>query len=286
MRQLIISHSITNRESPSVEKYFQEINKFRILSPEEEVHLSVLIKNGDKAALETLVKANLRFVVSVAKQFQNQGLSLLDLINEGNIGLIKAAGLFDHTRGFKFISYAIWWIRQYILQALAGSSRMVRLPINKLAQNKSIERAHVALEQKLERKASEVELAEVMNLDICEISSGLVSGRHVSLDVPVSDDEEGTMLDMLEDPKAGKFENHSLHAESLKWEIERAFQMLTPRQKEIICDFFGIGTEFPLSLEEISEKFSLSSERIRQIKDKALTRLRNNGNAQVLRSYL
>jgi RNA polymerase primary sigma factor len=287
MRQLKITKSITNRESQSLEKYLQEIGKVELITPEEEVKLAVRIKQGDQKALDKLTKANLRFVVSVAKQYQNQGLSLPDLINEGNLGLIKAAQRFDETRGFKFISYAVWWIRQSILQALAEQSRIVRLPLNKVGLTNRIQKAYSTLEQEFEREPSAEELAELLELDIEEVSSTLgIAARHVSMDTPLSEGEENTLIDVLENPNAERAETNIEHKESLKQEIDRSLRTLTERQKEVICFFFGIGVDHPMSLEDIGERFNLTRERVRQIKDKAITKLRSNTRSKMLRSYL
>jgi RNA polymerase primary sigma factor len=287
MRQLKITKSITNRESQSLEKYLQEIGKVELISPEEEVKLAIRIKQGDQTALDKLTKANLRFVVSVAKQYQNQGLSLPDLINEGNLGLIKAAQRFDETRGFKFISYAVWWIRQSVLQALAEQSRIVRLPLNKVGLTNRIQKAYSKLEQEFEREPTTEELAEMLELDIEEISSTLgIAARHVSVDTPLSEGEDNTLLDVLENANAERAETNIEHKESLKQEIDRSMQSLTERQKEVICFFFGIGIDHPMSLEDIGGKFNLTRERVRQIKDKAITKLRSNSRSQSLRSYL
>jgi RNA polymerase primary sigma factor len=287
MRQLKITKSITNRESQSLEKYLQEIGKVELISPEEEVKLAIRIKQGDQKALDKLTKANLRFVVSVAKQYQNQGLSLPDLINEGNLGLIKAAQRFDETRGFKFISYAVWWIRQSILQALAEQSRIVRLPLNKVGLTNRIQKAYSQLEQEFEREPSAEELAEILELDIEEVSSTLgIAARHVSMDTPLSEGEENTLIDVLENPNAELANSNIEHKESLKMEIDRSLKTLTERQKEVICFFFGIGVDHPMSLEDIGEKFNLTRERVRQIKDKAITKLRSNSRSKMLRSYL
>ncbi|HTR30881.1 MAG TPA: RNA polymerase sigma factor RpoD/SigA [Puia sp.] len=287
MRQLKITKSITNRESQSLEKYLQEIGKVELISPEEEVKLAIRIKQGDQRALDKLTKANLRFVVSVAKQYQNQGLSLPDLINEGNLGLIKAAQRFDETRGFKFISYAVWWIRQSILQALAEQSRIVRLPLNKVGLTNRIQKAYSQLEQEFEREPSAEELAEVLELDIEEVSSSLgIAARHVSMDTPLSEGEDNTLIDVLENPNAELANSNIEHKESLKQEIDRSLKTLTERQKEVICFFFGIGVDHPMSLEDIGEKFNLTRERVRQIKDKAITKLRSNSRSKMLRSYL
>ena len=287
MRQLKITKSITNRESQSLEKYLQEIGKVDLITPEEEVKLARLIKQGDQKALDRLTKANLRFVVSVAKQYQNQGLSLPDLINQGNLGLIKAAQRFDETRGFKFISYAVWWIRQSILQALAEQSRIVRLPLNKVGLTNRIQKAYSQLEQEFEREPSAEELATMLEIDIEEVSATLgISARHVSVDTPLAEGEDNTLLDVLENPNAVKTDNELDHTESLKVEIERSLKTLTERQKEVICYFFGIGVDHPMSLEDIGEKFSLTRERVRQIKDKAITKLRTVNRCKLLRTYL
>jgi RNA polymerase primary sigma factor len=287
MRQLKISKSITNRESQSLEKYLQEIGKVELISPEEEVRLATLIKQGDQKALDRLTKANLRFVVSVAKQYQNQGLSLPDLINEGNVGLIKAAQRFDETRGFKFISYGVWWIRQSILQALAEQSRIVRLPLNKVGLTNKIQKAFSLLEQQYEREPSAEELAEMLDMDIEEVTSTLgINARHISMDSPLSDGEESTLMDVMENPNAEKTDGELYHNQSLKTEIDRSLKTLTDRQKEVICFFFGIGVDHPLSLEDIGERFSLTRERVRQIKDKAITKLKAASRGTMLRTYL
>ncbi|SEN04956.1 sigma-70 family RNA polymerase sigma factor [Niastella yeongjuensis] len=287
MRQLKITKSITNRESQSLEKYLQEIGKVELISPEEEVKLAGLIKQGNQAALDKLTKANLRFVVSVAKQYQNQGLSLPDLINEGNLGLIKAAQRFDETRGFKFISYAVWWIRQSILQALAEQSRIVRLPLNKVGLTNKIQKAYSQLEQEFEREPSPEELAELLELETEEVSATLgIAARHVSMDTPLSEGEDNTLVDVLVNPNAEYANTNIEHKESLKQEIERSMKMLTERQKEVICYFFGIGVDHPMSLEDIGDKFNLTRERVRQIKDKAITKLRTNSRSKALRGYL
>lgn len=287
MRQLKITKSITNRESQSLEKYLQEIGKVELISPEEEVRLARRIKQGDQSALDKLTKANLRFVVSVAKQYQNQGLSLPDLINEGNLGLIKAAQRFDETRGFKFISYAVWWIRQSILQALAEQSRIVRLPLNKVGLTNKIQKAFSQLEQEFEREPSPEELADLLELETEEVSATLgIAARHVSMDTPLSEGEDNTLVDVLENPNAEYANTNIEHRESLKQEIERSMKMLTERQKEVICYFFGLGVDHPMSLEDIGDKFNLTRERVRQIKDKAITKLRTNSRSRALRSYL
>ena len=287
MRQLKITKSITNRESQSLEKYLQEIGKVELISPEEEVRLAGLIRQGDQLALDRLTKANLRFVVSVAKQYQNQGLSLPDLINEGNLGLIKSAQRFDETRGFKFISYAVWWIRQSILQSLAEQARIVRLPLNKVGLTNRIQKAFSQLEQEFEREPSADEIAELLKLDIDEVTSTLsINARHVSMDTPLSEGEDGTLIDLMENPNAVRTERNIEHDESLKVEIERSLKALTERQKEVICYFFGIGIDHPMSLEDIGDHFSLTRERVRQIKDKAITKLKTTNRSRILRSYL
>jgi RNA polymerase primary sigma factor len=287
MRQLKITKSITNRESQSLEKYLQEIGKVELIGPEEEVKLARKIKQGDQAALDKLTKANLRFVVSVAKQYQNQGLSLPDLINEGNLGLIKAAQRFDETRGFKFISYAVWWIRQSILQSLAEQSRIVRLPLNKVGLTNRIQKAFSKLEQEYEREPSPEELATLLELDTDEVSATLgIGARHISMDTPLAEGEDNTLVDVMENPNAERAETNIEHNESLKQEIERSLRTLTERQKEVICYFFGIGVDHPMSLEDIGDKFNLTRERVRQIKDKAITKLRTNSRSKELRGYL
>jgi RNA polymerase primary sigma factor len=287
MRQLKITKSITNRESQSLEKYLQEIGKVELISSEEEVRLAALIRQGCQKSLDRLTKANLRFVVSVAKQYQNQGLSLPDLINEGNLGLIKAAQRFDETRGFKFISYAVWWIRQSILQALAEQSRIVRLPLNKVGLTNRIQKAFSQLEQQFEREPSAEELAELLEMDLDEVSASLsISSRHVSMDTPISEGEDGTLLDVLENPNAERTDGELDHTQSLKTEIDRSLKTLTERQKEVICYFFGIGVDHPMSLEDIGERFNLTRERVRQIKDKAITKLRTTNRVNLLRTYL
>ncbi len=287
MRQLKITKSITNRESQSLEKYLQEIGKVDLITPEEEVQLAIRIKQGDQRALEKLTKANLRFVVSVAKQYQNQGLSLSDLINEGNLGLIKAAQRFDETRGFKFISYAVWWIRQSILQALAEQSRIVRLPLNKVGLSNKISKAYSQLEQEYEREPSTEELAELLDIGTEEVETTLgVAARHVSVDAPFVDSEDNSLLDVLENPNADAADADLEHHDSLRCEIERSLSTLTDRQRDVIKLYFGIGVEHPMSLEDIGEKFSLTRERVRQIKDKAITKLRTATRCQLLKSYL
>ena len=285
MRQLKITKSITNRESASLDKYLQEIGREELISVEEEVELARRIRKGDQAALEKLTRANLRFVVSVAKQYQNQGLSLPDLINEGNLGLIKAAEKFDETRGFKFISYAVWWIRQSILQALAEQSRIVRLPLNQVGSLNKINKALQKFEQDNERLPSPDELADILEIPRDKIADTLrVSGRHVSVDAPFVDGEDNNLLDVLvnsDSPNADR----GLVNESLNKEIERALSTLTERERDIVKDFFGIGTQ-EMTLEEIGEKFGLTRERVRQIKEKAIRRLRHSNRSKLLKSYL
>jgi len=287
MRQLKISKSITNRESESLEKYLQEIGKVDLISPEEEVQLALRIKQGDQAALDKLTKANLRFVVSVAKQYQNQGLTLPDLINEGNLGLIKAAQRFDETRGFKFISYGVWWIRQSIMQALAEQSRIVRLPLNKVGLTNRISRAYTHLEQEFERTPTVEELAFFLDIETEEVAATLnVAARHLSMDSPLSDGEESTLIDVLVNGNAESADREIIFNDSLKTEIARSLTMLTERQKEVICFFYGIGMDQPLSLEDIGMKFCLTRERVRQIKDKALTKLRSASRSHLLKEYM
>lgn len=286
MRQLKISKSITNRESASLEKYLQEIGKVPLLSPEDEVVLIAQIKKGDKLALDKLVKANLRFVVSVAKQYQGQGLSLPDLINEGNIGLIKSVERFDDTRGFKFISFAVWWIRQSIIKAIADHARLIRLPLNKVVLSGRIKKVNSALEQELERIPSAEELAEALDMEVHEVDAHLGNKEpHVSLDTPFSEDEESTLIDTLENKNADHTDK-KYHAVSLKQEIERSLQMLPERYKQMLCYFFGIGIDYPLSLDDIGQRFDITPERVRQIKDKALNKIRESQNFNLLRSYL
>lgn len=287
MRQLKITKSITNRESQSLEKYLQEIGKVDLLTPEEEVDLAKRIKQGDQIALEKLTKANLRFVVSVAKQYQNQGLSLSDLINEGNLGLIKAAQRFDETRGFKFISYAVWWIRQSILQALAEQSRIVRLPLNKVGSLNKINKAFSELEQEFEREPSAEELADMLEIPTEEVETTLgVAARHVSMDAPFIDGEDNSLLDVLEDFASDKTDSALEYRESLRREIDRSLSTLTDRQADVIKLYFGIGVEHPMSLEDIGDKFGLTRERVRQIKDKAINKLRTASKSKLLKNYL
>ena len=287
MRQLKITKSITNRESQSLEKYLQEIGKVDLLTPEEEVDLAKRIKQGDQIALEKLTKANLRFVVSVAKQYQNQGLSLSDLINEGNLGLIKAAQRFDETRGFKFISYAVWWIRQSILQALAEQSRIVRLPLNKVGSLNKINKAFSRLEQAFEREPSSEELATELEINADEVETTLsVAARHVSMDAPFVEGEDNSLLDVLANKGTAGTDTNLEYKESLRREIDRSLGTLTERQCDVIKLYYGIGVEHPMSLEDIGEKFGLTRERVRQIKDKAINKLRGTNRSKLLKNYL
>ena len=285
MRQLKITKSITNRESASLDKYLQEIGKEDLITVEEEVELAQRIRKGDQEALEKLTKANLRFVVSVAKQYQNQGLSLPDLINEGNLGLIKAAEKFDETRGFKFISYAVWWIRQSILQALAEQSRIVRLPLNQVGSLNKINKAFARFEQEHERVPSPEELAQELELPREKVTDTLrVAGRHISVDAPFADGEDNSLLDVLVNPDSPNADRGLIN-ESLATEVERALETLTERERDIIRYFFGIGCS-EMTLEEIGEKFDLTRERVRQIKEKAIRRLRHSSRSALLKSYL
>lgn len=286
MRQLKISKQITNRESQSLDKYLQEIGKVDLLTPDEEVDLAKRIRAGDQLALEKLTKANLRFVVSVAKQYQNQGLTLGDLINEGNLGLIKAAQRFDETRGFKFISYAVWWIRQSILQALAEQSRIVRLPLNRVGSLNKISKTFSELEQKYEREPSPDELADVLEVTTNEVVDTMkISGRHVSMDAPFVQGEENSLLDVLENDAEGT-PDASLMTDSLRKEVQRALSTLTQREADVISLYFGLNGEHAMTLEEIGEKFSLTRERVRQIKEKAIRRLRHTSRSKALKPYL
>jgi RNA polymerase primary sigma factor len=281
-----ITKQFTNRESQSLDKYLQEIGRVNLLTPEQEIELAIGIKNGDQRALETLTKANLRFVVSVAKQYQNQGLSLGDLINEGNLGLIKAAKRFDETRGFKFISYAVWWIRQSILQALAEQSRIVRLPLNRVSALNKIGKAYSNLEQEFEREPNAAELAQELDMDVGEVADTLkISGRHLSMDAPFSQGEENRLLDIIENDQQPS-PDYILMNESLKAEIERALATLTEREAEVIKLYFGLNIDHSMTLEEIGERFNLTRERVRQIKEKAIRRLRHASRSKNLRTYL
>lgn len=286
MRQLKISKQITNRESQSLDKYLQEIGKVDLLTVDEEVELAKRIKAGDQIALEKMTKANLRFVVSVAKQYQNQGLTLGDLINEGNLGLIKAAQRFDETRGFKFISYAVWWIRQSILQALAEQSRIVRLPLNRVGSLNKISRTFSELEQKYEREPSAEELADVLEVTTAEVLDTMkISGRHVSMDAPFVQGEENSLLDVLENDDK-ETPDSGLMNDSLRREVQRALSTLTQRESDVIALYFGLNGEHALTLEEIGEKFNLTRERVRQIKEKAIRRLRHTSRSKALKPYL
>jgi RNA polymerase primary sigma factor len=285
MRQLKITKSITNRESASLDKYLQEIGREDLITVEEEVELAQAIKKGDKKALEKMTRANLRFVVSVAKQYQNQGLSLPDLINEGNLGLIKAAEKFDETRGFKFISYAVWWIRQSILQALAEQSRIVRLPLNQVGSLNKINKAFQKFEQEHERRPSAEELAQELDIPVDKVTDSLkVSGRHISMDAPFVEGEDNSLLDVLVNDDAPSADR-ALVNESLQKEIDRALGTLTERESDIIKMFFGLGCQ-EMTLEEIGDKFQLTRERVRQIKEKAIRRLRQDSRSKLLKSYL
>jgi RNA polymerase primary sigma factor len=285
MRQLKITKSITNRNSDSLEKYLHDIGKEELITPEEEVDLARRIKKGDQEALEKLTKANLRFVVSVAKQYQHQGLSLPDLINEGNLGLIKAAQKFDETKGFKFISYAVWWIRQCILQALAEQSRIVRLPLNKIGALNKMNKTFSQLEQEHERDPSADELAEALDLPKEKIYSTMeLSGRHMSVDAPFQEGEDNSLLDVLSNPENPTTDN-SLMEESLKLEIDRTLNTLPEKERKVIRAFYGIGRK-PMSLEEIGDSIGISRERTRQIKEKAIKHLRQRAKSKLLKSYL
>jgi RNA polymerase primary sigma factor len=286
MRQLKIVKQVTNRETPSLDKYLHEIGKVELLSSEEEVELAKRIKNGDEKALDKLIKANLRFVVSVSKQYQNQGLSLPDLINEGNVGLIKAAQRFDETRGFKFISYAVWWIRQSILQALAEQARIVRLPLNKIGSINRINKAFSNLEQLYEREPSVNEIAEILEMAPDDVKDAMKSaGRHVSMDAPIKDDEESTMYDILLNKDAPSPDKALLN-DSLRREIERVLSILTYREANILRLYFGLNTKYQYTLEEIGQEFNLTRERVRQIKEKAIKRLKAATRSKLLKSYL
>ncbi len=281
-----ISKKVNIRANQSLEKYLQEIGEVELLAPEEEIDLARRIKDGEQLALEKLTKANLRFVVSVAKQYQNQGLSLGDLINEGNLGLIKAAKRFDETRGFKFISYAVWWIRQSILQALAEQSRVVRLPLNRVGALNKIGKAFSNLEQEFEREPSPEEIAEQLDMTTFEVTDTLkMSGRHLSMDAPFNQGEDNRLLDILHNDRSPS-PDHGLMEESLRNEVERALQTLSRREAEVVRLYFGLSREHPLTLEEIGEKFNLTRERVRQIKEKAIRRLRHTSRSKTLRSYL
>lgn len=288
MRQLKISKQVTNRETASLDKYLQEIGKVDLITADEEVELARKIRSGDQYALEKLTKANLRFVVSVSKQYQNQGLSLPDLINEGNLGLIKAAQRFDETRGFKFISYAVWWIRQSILQALAEQSRIVRLPLNKIGLINKINKTFSKLEQEFEREPSPAEIAVMLEISENDVKESMKNtGRHVSMDAPLTtgDENAGSMYDVMEADDSPSPENGLLH-ESLRREIERALHTLTPREADVVRLYFGLGGEHAMTLEEIGERFDLTRERVRQIKEKAIRRLKHTSRSKILKTYL
>jgi len=286
MRQLKISKQITNRESESLDKYFNEIGKVELISADEEVELSRRIKEGDQVALEKLTKANLRFVVSVAKQYQNQGLSLSDLISEGNLGLIKAAQRFDETRGFKFISYAVWWIRQSILQALAEHSRIVRLPLNRIGWVSKIQRAFIELEQLYEREPTAAEMADKLNVSVDEVLDSLrISARQVSIDSPLKSEEEGSLLDVLVD-HSSEAPDEEMIRDSLRSEVRSALSTLTQRETDVVTYYFGLNNQAPMTLEEIGTIFNLTRERVRQIKEKAIRRLRYTSRSKSLKPYL
>ncbi|WP_088324351.1 sigma-70 family RNA polymerase sigma factor [Polaribacter tangerinus] len=286
MRQLKITKQVTNRETASLDKYLQEIGKVDLITADEEVELAQLIKAGDQRALEKLTKANLRFVVSVAKQYQNQGLTLPDLINEGNLGLIKAAKRFDETRGFKFISYAVWWIRQSILQALAEQSRIVRLPLNKIGSINKINKMYAFLEQENERPPSAEEIAKKLDMTVNDVKESMKnSGRHVSMDAPLIEGEDSNLYDVLNSGESPNPDKQLLH-ESLRIEINRALETLTPREADVVKLYFGLGEHQPMTLEEIGETFDLTRERVRQIKEKAIRRLKHTSRSKILMTYL
>ncbi|MGB1169796.1 MAG: sigma-70 family RNA polymerase sigma factor [Flavobacteriaceae bacterium] len=286
MRQLKITKQVTNRETASLDKYLQEIGKVDLITADEEVELAQRIKAGDQTALEKLTKANLRFVVSVAKQYQNQGLTLPDLINEGNLGLIKAAKRFDETRGFKFISYAVWWIRQSILQALAEQSRIVRLPLNKIGSINKINKMFAFLEQENERPPSAEEIAKKLDMTVNDVKESMKnSGRHVSMDAPLIEGEDSNLYDVLNSGESPNPDKKLLH-ESLRIEINRALETLTPREADVVKLYFGLGEHQPMTLEEIGETFDLTRERVRQIKEKAIRRLKHTSRSKILMTYL
>jgi len=286
MRQLKITKSITSRDSASLEKYLADISKEEMISPDEEIVLAKKIREGDEAALDRLTRANLRFVVSVAKQYQNQGLTLPDLINEGNLGLIKAAKRFDETRGFKFISYAVWWIRQSIMQAISEHARIVRLPVNQLGSLTKINKAFTKLEQEYEREPSLEELAEITDLTVDKISDAFrISTRQISVDAPLLNGEDNSLLDVLQNKEVEQADTIMMN-HSLKKEIERSLNILDEKERDVISLFFGLESEEPYTLEEIGEKYDLSRERVRQIKEKALKKLRLRSTSQHLKSFL
>ncbi len=286
MRQLKITKQVTNRETASLDKYLQEIGKVDLITADEEVALAQRIKAGDQRSLEKLTKANLRFVVSVAKQYQNQGLTLPDLINEGNLGLIKAAQRFDETRGFKFISYAVWWIRQSILQALAEQSRIVRLPLNKIGSINKINKMYALLEQSQERAPSAEEIAKELDMTVNDVKESMKnSGRHLSMDAPLVEGEDSNLYDVLRSGESPNPDRELIH-ESLQTEIERALETLTPREADVVRLYFGLGDQHPMTLEEIGETFDLTRERVRQIKEKAIRRLKHTSRSKILKTYL
>ncbi len=286
MRQLKITKQVTNRETASLDKYLQEIGKVDLITADEEVELAQRIKAGDQRALEKLTKANLRFVVSVAKQYQNQGLTLPDLINEGNLGLIKAAQRFDETRGFKFISYAVWWIRQSILQALAEQSRIVRLPLNKIGSINKINKMYALLEQSNERPPSAEEIAKELDMTVNDVKESMKnSGRHLSMDAPLVEGEDSNLYDVLRSGESPNPDRELIH-ESLRTEIERSLETLTPREADVVRLYFGLGDQHPMTLEEIGETFDLTRERVRQIKEKAIRRLKHTSRSKILKTYL
>mgnify|MGYP000919389059 FL=1 len=286
MRQLKITKQVTNRETASLDKYLQEIGRVELITAEEEVELAQKIKAGDERALDKLTKANLRFVVSVSKQYQNQGLTLPDLINEGNLGLIKAAKRFDETRGFKFISYAVWWIRQSILQALAEQSRIVRLPLNKIGSINKINKAYAVLEQKFERPPTPEEISELVELSITEVKQSLKNtGRHISMDAPLIEGEDSSLYDVMGSEDSPN-PDADLMLESLREEIRRALDTLTPREADVVSSYFGLNGGYAMTLEEIGEKFDLTRERVRQIKEKAIRRLKQTSRSKILKTYL
>ena len=286
MRQLKITKQVTNRETASLDKYLQEIGRVDLITAEEEVELAQKIKAGDERALEKLTKANLRFVVSVSKQYQNQGLTLPDLINEGNLGLIKAAKRFDETRDFKFISYAVWWIRQSILQALAEQSRIVRLPLNKIGSINKINKAYAVLEQKFERPPTAEEISELVDLSITEVKQSLKNtGRHISMDAPLIEGEDSSLYDVMGSEDSPN-PDADLMLESLREEIRRALDTLTPREADVVSSYFGLNGGHAMTLEEIGEKFDLTRERVRQIKEKAVRRLKQTSRSKILKTYL
>jgi len=286
MRQLKISKQVTNRDTPSLDKYLQEIGKVDLISPEEEVVLARRIKQGDSEALARLVRANLRFVVSVAKQYQNQGMSLPDLINEGNMGLMKAARRFDETRGFKFISYAVWWIRQSILQSLAEQTRIVRLPVNKIGSINRINKAYARLEQEFEREPSSQEIADLLEMIPEDVKESLKTNhRTISMDAPISNEDENNMYDVMQNTDAAS-PDKNLIKESLAWEIERALNTLSKREAKVLKLYFGLGMKHPYTLEEIGEELNLTRERVRQIKERAIRRIQYTTRCKILKTYL